>query len=1413
MFWQIVGGACGVLTMVATSLFRGVMKLKTLCVGGHFSQMPEPDPTRQFPENVLAHTDDFNFLTGVAYDRALAVILQDRDIDLVFVDADYDPLSELTMFITQVQEIRPKLPVVIFTSGADDKMRYLMRSGVSWHFTKHSSVIGRLAEQIQRYIFSPVSWDEVFEQYASDGVKPRIEPGLSYADLEALNKNPEERYIIKRLFANSDVVQIFRMDEGLSGSRIYTVKPAHQLRRILKIDAVDHLEAVREKQERLIQPRLNRRIGQIQGKLVRGQHMAGTCYSLAGSNRDAITLAQFLQDQNRVRKELIDNILGQLRASLDQLYAGSSDTELRYWAPLYSRVLPTYLTLADAELVESDDDDADFVFASDELPTLSAVPGNQTLQAINEAALNGEQPAVILRDFEVAELDTKNGVLYLHDDLVARYPVSTLVRGKNHPILRFKVALQESEWEMLTHPVFRRGKRICVRGRVTDTRDTILGRSVAEATGEPFDFQSEQFELGSGRFISPIANVRSLLWEIGREDMIVPIPQVSPALHGDLNTSNILVEVGDEAAVWLIDFSDARPGHIYFDLAKLEVEFRTHIFYRLFKEMVDEGMWDMNTATKFALLVENVLLQTIEGGFGDFVSALRDYRPEWYDSLYSHFPLYSENLLYFLYALRAIALAHSPERFRYHYPVAVFFQSIAVLKYEGLGQEPWHPWAKRLALCCAVVSGKRAIEEVERPREVAEVLGLLRQRSAFSLITVSGGEERKYLLQWNANWGMFNLIGGKIDNEKGDRDSFARAIQRELLEELGLKSPKDYRIVRELRPLLKRQFSRREYVFKDYEFRIFKIEFLPRHPVTREEYERFAQRLSSDRENLLVTRAEIERLRTVSGRPISETTRMILQELGEITATAADDLFASLDFLMDDGDLIVSRGRAQLSGRLINPQFGSLVENIMIEVLPSGDYETDVDTALIQIDALDVGEEAPIAIWLQPREKEATVQLRATYYDARGHEYRQLFDSKVNFKTQERSLFHINNPYVVGKPLTPASESLYMGRDDVFTWIEENLIGKTQPHTLILYGQRRMGKTSTLYQLVGGKRGQTVREYPGYPIYPVYIDLQRLAGCNMPEFFDQLSSQIVRALRKRDIRVTAPESWSSNGSIYGDFDEFLDRIEENLPKNGLLTLIMDELEQLQASVENGRLSEEIFPYLRSLMQHRSRLTFILAGTNQLVEDYWSIIFHVGISREITSLSRESTEKLIREPVSPMIQYDDLAVDRIWLATQGHPYFGQLICHRLISDANLEGRKSKTITIANVRDTIDKIIDEDDSHLQHLWNESPNGEKYVLAALAGHEAGEESVSRVEIASRLREMPLSEEELRSALKRLELRRLVTRQPVERQIQRRLAQPGGWQPTLVSKDYAYSIAFDLLRVWVARKRPLGSLLSVAN
>ena len=1139
--------------------FRKIMKLKTICVGESFSLTGgDPEDETRFPDNVLSHSADFQFIPLPDFPSALTAVRSDQEIDLVFIDADAHPLTSVTMFVTQLREIRPRLPLIVFSAQTDDGMRYLLRSGATWHYLKSAPQLGNLAEDLNTHIFMPVRWEDIFEYYARDEVKPRIEPGIGLDDLEALRQNPEEQYIIKRLFANSDVVQIFRMDEGFSGSRIYTVKPRHQLKRILKIGTIDAMEAVQQKQETLIQPRLFQQVGQIRGKVVSAQHLAGACYSLAGSSQDAMTLSQFLQDHNRVRRELLDKILSQLHDSLKELYNGSTETELRYWAPLYARVLPPTLIIESAVWVEDGQEEAPFLLDSQDIATISAVPSSKTLKEIFTAVRSDDHPEVLLRGFEVAEVNSREGILYLQDTLVERYPPDPILQKKEHPILRFKIHLQPSQHDLLNHPVFRRGKKVAIRGLVSDTLETILARQIGDITGDDYKFGADFFDLASANFLSPLENLRFLLWEVGREDMIVPSPVVAPVLHGDLNAGNILVEANADVPLWLIDFSDARAGHVYFDLAKLEVEFRTHVFYKLFHEMVVEKLWDADTTTKFILLVENLLLRHAESSFEAFTASLRDYQSDWYDDLYSQFPLYFENLLYFLYSLRQVARTLDPERFQQHYPVAVFFQSIAVLKYKNLMDQSQKLWARRMALCCALVYGKEAVAQSKRPQDITRLLGHLRQRSALALITVGKDEDKKYLMQWNKNWGRFNLVGGRIKNQHGDRDSFARALQRKLNEELGIKSPKDYHIVRERQPVVRQQFSRRQHIFKDYEFRVFEIELLPRHPRNEEEFNHFEKRFSPGAENVLITPAEINHLRTIHGRPVSETTRIVLQVVGEIESKSVQDQATTLAFHLDELRPLVTRGRAQISGSLVNTGFGKLIENILVEVLPRPGYAIEPQSAMFHIPQLDAGYDYPLEIGVQPREQDTKLTLRITYYDTRGNEFQQIIEHPIQFRTQVFSLFQLDNPYIVGKPLSPGNEAMFVGRENVFTWIASRLLGPEKTNSLIITGQPRVGKTSLLLQLTNGSLGKVIRSHAPSLFLPIYLNVQDLDVRHDGELFARLSQTISRTLRNRGMAVPAPDIWPTNSQGYRLFDQYLDKVENALPEDGKLILILDE---------------------------------------------------------------------------------------------------------------------------------------------------------------------------------------------------------------------------------------------------------------
>ena len=54
-------------------------------------------------------------------------------------------------------------------------------------------------------------------------------------------------------------------------------------------------------------------------------------------------------------------------------------------------------------------------------------------------------------------------------------------------------------------------------------------------------------------------------------------------------------------------------------------------------------------------------------------------------------------------------------------------------------------------------------------------------------------------------------------------------------------------------------------------------------------------------------------------------------------------------------------------------------------------------------------------------------------------------------------------PYVTGTPLR--SGEMFVGRKDVFDFVQEHLLGAYQNNVIVLHGQRRTGKTSILYRL------------------------------------------------------------------------------------------------------------------------------------------------------------------------------------------------------------------------------------------------------------------------------------------------------------------------------------------------------------
>jgi hypothetical protein len=299
------------------------------------------------------------------------------------------------------------------------------------------------------------------------------------------------------------------------------------------------------------------------------------------------------------------------------------------------------------------------------------------------------------------------------------------------------------------------------------------------------------------------------------------------------------------------------------------------------------------------------------------------------------------------------------------------------------------------------------------------------------------------------------------------------------------------------------------------------------------------------------------------------------------------------------------------------------------------------------------------------------------------------------------------NPYIAGNPVT--GEAMFFGRESVFAFVRQALTGQHRDNVIVLYGQRRTGKTSSLYQM---------RRHLDARYLCIFVDLHGLALNGVDGFLWDLANTIVRALRK-EYQIDLPPLKRSDfmpDARTAFENEFLPQIWNAIGGRHIL-LMLDEVMRLQEQIEAGRLDKSVFEYLRHLMQHSDRLNFLFSlgsGLEEMEKEY-AFLFSVGLYRKISFLSRDSATALITQPVKDYYKFEPSAVDRIFSVTSGHPYFTQLLCHSLFNQW-LQHRRP-LIRVEDVNPVLNDVVERGLAVLKQVWDDSTPGEKAVLAALA------------------------------------------------------------------------------------------------
>jgi len=344
----------------------------------------------------------------------------------------------------------------------------------------------------------------------------------------------------------------------------------------------------------------------------------------------------------------------------------------------------------------------------------------------------------------------------------------------------------------------------------------------------------------------------------------------------------------------------------------------------------------------------------------------------------------------------------------------------------------------------------------------------------------------------------------------------------------------------------------------------------------------------------------------------------------------------------------------------------------------------------------------------------------------------------------------IPNPYIVGVPLTHRQQ-LFVGRVEISRRIEGILRDQNHP-PLLLYGQRRMGKTSLIYQL----RWMLPRT-----VMPLVVDLQGPVSLakDHASFLYNFAKGIHISAVEQGISLEMLLREELADDAFTVFDDWLDELDAALSKleQHTVLLALDEFEALDKAISNGKLEEEaILGTLRHIIQHRPHFKLMLVGSHHL-DDFrrWSTYLINAQTLHLSYLQEDEARQLIEKPIndSPLV-YAPQATHRVLVLTRGHPYLIQLLCAEIVMSKNLDTVNRRfLVTEDDVNATISETLKRGSMFFDDIGrHQVEDGDLPLLLLIAQRADGSTEQEMLAHCG-------SEAELKQTLLRLQDRELIT------------------------------------------------------
>ncbi len=265
--------------------------------------------------------------------------------------------------------------------------------------------------------------------------------------------------------------------------------------------------------------------------------------------------------------------------------------------------------------------------------------------------------------------------------------------------------------------------------------------------------------------------------------------------------------------------------------------------------------------------------------------------------------------------------------------------------------------------------------------------------------------------------------------------------------------------------------------------------------------------------------------------------------------------------------------------------------------------------------------------------------------------------------------------------------------------------------SIILYSQRRLGKTSLLMEYISRKKGQT---------QPVYIDLYGMT--TKEDLARQMVNEVVNVTYTRLEKIKdAARDFLSNlkpklmvspeGNVTLDFTldkkfkeeelkeifDFPERVAQE--KNKRLIMIFDEFQEI--TMMDGLGIEKL---MRSRFQHHKNVSYVFAGSkehllHQMFEERSKAFFKFARPMSLGPIPKKDFFEFILEKFKQTEgDVPKKIIEKILDYTKCHPYYTQYLCHEIW----FINRSPKKETI--IDEAISNIIAQQSVAFEHIWDE-------------------------------------------------------------------------------------------------------------